>query len=120
MPYLTNQDKNTLSQTWGHDRPLNPMEQMVINNTNAASLVEYRMRQRHTFELIRQRAQRQGITMETKLLGHLQLQLTNLLNQALEDNSADSLNIDLDRMIASILAIKVIVAEEQVRAMMGG
>jgi len=119
MSFQTSEDKQTLERTWGHDRILNPMEQMVINNSNAAALQEYKMRQRHTYELIRQRSHITGVSMEAKLLAHLQLEMTNMLNQALQDTPAESLNVDLDRMIASIHAIKVIVAEEQVKAMMG-
>lgn len=123
MSYQTKEAKDTLNRTWGHDRPLDPMETMVINNAVEAAKEEYKMRQRHTLELIRQRASRADVPLEPKLFAHLQLQATNLFHNTLHishASDADNINRDLDRLIASVLAVKAILAEEQVRAMMGG
>jgi len=122
MPYLTKEQKDTVDNTHGHSRHLQPLELMVINNTTAAALVEYKMRERHTLELIRQRASRADVPLEPKLFAHLQLLTTGLFHYTLHvPHVGDPDNIDqqLNQIVAAVLAIKVILSEEQVKAMMG-
>lgn len=102
-------------------RTLDPLELSIIEEATNSAMEWYQTRTRHTLEIIRDRAGRDDVPLDAKLFQHLQLEATNLFHNTLHtptERDSDNVTNALDRMIASIYAIKCILAEEQIKAMM--
>ena len=119
---LTLEQKEAMKLT-DHDRVLEPLESSLIENTSNGAMEEYLIRSRHTMELIRQRADRVDVPLDAKLFQHLHLEATNLFYLTLKqphDKDGETVNAALNRLVASVWATKVILAEETIKKMMAG
>lgn len=103
------------------DRQMNPLERSVVMNAFEEAEKEYLLRGRYTMELIRRRADKVGVDLESKLFQHLHLAATNLFHHSLgAPDTVGTIDRALERLIAEACAIKVILSEESVKRMMKG
>lgn len=118
---MTESDKERLALA-NYNRKLEPLESSLISGTNESALVEYLGRQRHTLELIRERAGRADVPLDAKLFQHLHLQVSQLFYLTLKqphEADPDAVDSALNQIVGSVYAIKVMLAEQQIRRMMG-